>query len=89
MPVAITIDAIFENVPGQHLHHANLASPSARCGRRIKITLLEKFQRGKYLWSEQLWPAAIIGAAAGFGLRGIAIATGLALPGYRPEPEDD
>jgi uncharacterized membrane protein YeiH len=30
-----------------------------------------------------LWPAAIIGAAAGFGLRGLAIATGLKLPGYR------
>jgi uncharacterized membrane protein YeiH len=32
-----------------------------------------------------LWPAAFIGAAAGFGLRGIAIATGLALPGYRDD----
>jgi uncharacterized membrane protein YeiH len=32
-----------------------------------------------------LWPAAIIGAAAGFGLRGLAIATGLALPGYRDD----
>jgi uncharacterized membrane protein YeiH len=31
-----------------------------------------------------LWPAALIGAAAGFGLRAIAIRTGLALPGYRP-----
>lgn len=32
-----------------------------------------------------LWPAAIIGAAAGFGLRALAIATGLALPGYRDD----
>ncbi len=32
-----------------------------------------------------LWPAAFIGAAAGFGLRGVAIATGLALPGYRDD----
>jgi uncharacterized membrane protein YeiH len=31
------------------------------------------------------WPAALIGAAAGFGLRGLAIATGLALPGYRED----
>ncbi len=44
---------------------------------------------GLTLLGLSLWPAAIIGAAAGFGLRGIAIATGLALPGYRPEPEDD
>jgi uncharacterized membrane protein YeiH len=32
-----------------------------------------------------LWPAALIGAAAGFGLRGLAIRTGLALPGYRDD----
>ncbi len=32
-----------------------------------------------------LWPAACIGAAAGFGLRGYAIATGLKLPGYRED----
>ncbi|WP_353217977.1 trimeric intracellular cation channel family protein [Sandarakinorhabdus sp.] len=32
-----------------------------------------------------MWPAAVIGAAAGFGLRGVAIATGLALPGYRED----
>jgi uncharacterized membrane protein YeiH len=44
---------------------------------------------GLTLLGLSLWPAAVIGAAAGFGLRGIAIATGLALPGYRPEPEDD
>lgn len=30
-----------------------------------------------------MWPAAIAGAAAGFGLRALAIATGLKLPGYR------
>jgi len=44
---------------------------------------------GLTLLGLSLWPAAVIGAAAGFGLRGIAIATGLALPGYRPEPEGD
>ena len=44
---------------------------------------------GLTLLGLSLWPAAVIGAAAGFGLRVIAIATGLALPGYRPEPEDD
>ena len=44
---------------------------------------------GLTLLGLSLWPAAIIGAAAGFGLRGIAIATGLALPGYRAQPEDD
>ncbi|WP_439547377.1 trimeric intracellular cation channel family protein [Sandarakinorhabdus sp.] len=32
-----------------------------------------------------LWPAALLGAAAGFGLRGLAISTGLALPGYRDD----
>jgi uncharacterized membrane protein YeiH len=32
-----------------------------------------------------MWPAALIGAGAGFGLRGIAIVTGLALPGYRED----
>jgi len=32
-----------------------------------------------------LWPAAIIGATAGFGLRALAIATGLSLPGYRDD----
>ena len=36
-----------------------------------------------------MWPAAFIGAAAGFGLRAIAIRTGLALPGYRPDSGDD
>lgn len=36
-----------------------------------------------------MWPAALAGAAAGFGLRALAIATGLKLPGYRPEPGDD
>jgi uncharacterized membrane protein YeiH len=38
---------------------------------------------GLTLLGLSLWPAAVIGAAAGFGLRGVAIATGLALPGYR------
>ncbi|WP_156255063.1 trimeric intracellular cation channel family protein [Sandarakinorhabdus oryzae] len=32
-----------------------------------------------------MWPAAIAGAAAGFGLRALAIATGLKLPGYRDD----
>ncbi|WP_310474198.1 trimeric intracellular cation channel family protein [Sandarakinorhabdus sp.] len=36
-----------------------------------------------------VWPAAIAGAAAGFGLRALAIATGLKLPGYRPDTGDD
>lgn len=36
-----------------------------------------------------MWPAAIAGAAAGFGLRALAIATGLKLPGYRPSTGDD
>jgi uncharacterized membrane protein YeiH len=35
-----------------------------------------------------LWPAAILGAAAGFGLRALAITTGLALPGYKPDAGD-
>lgn len=40
---------------------------------------------GLTLLGLSLWPAALIGAAAGFGLRGLAIATGLALPGYRDD----
>lgn len=32
-----------------------------------------------------MWPAAIAGAAAGFGLRAVAISTGLSLPGYRDD----
>jgi uncharacterized membrane protein YeiH len=40
---------------------------------------------GLTLLGLSLWPAAIIGAAAGFGLRGLAIATGLKLPGYRDD----
>lgn len=40
---------------------------------------------GLTLLGLSLWPAALIGAAAGFGLRGLAIATGLALPGYRED----
>ena len=40
---------------------------------------------GLSLLGLSLWPAAVIGAAAGFGLRGVAIATGLALPGYRDD----
>ena len=36
-----------------------------------------------------MWPAAIAGAAAGFGLRALAITTGLKLPGYRPDTADD
>jgi hypothetical protein len=36
-----------------------------------------------------MWPAAVAGAAAGFGLRAIAISTGLALPGYRPDSAED
>ena len=32
-----------------------------------------------------LWSAALIGAAAGFGLRALAITTGLSLPGYRDD----
>lgn len=31
------------------------------------------------------WPAGLAGAAAGFGLRAVAIATGLSLPGYRDD----
>ena len=37
------------------------------------------------LFGLSLWPAALIGAAAGFGLRAVAIATGLSLPGYRDD----
>jgi uncharacterized membrane protein YeiH len=40
---------------------------------------------GLTLLGLSLWPAAIVGAAAGFGLRAIAIRTGLALPGYRDD----
>jgi uncharacterized membrane protein YeiH len=40
---------------------------------------------GLTLLGLSLWPAAITGAAAGFGLRAIAIRTGLALPGYRDD----
>ena len=40
---------------------------------------------GLTLLGLSFWPAAVIGAAAGFGLRGVAIATGLALPGYRED----
>ncbi|WP_164156290.1 trimeric intracellular cation channel family protein [Sandarakinorhabdus rubra] len=40
---------------------------------------------GLTLLGISMWPAALIGAAAGFGLRAIAITTGLALPGYRDE----
>jgi uncharacterized membrane protein YeiH len=40
---------------------------------------------GLTLLGLSLWPAAIVGAAAGFGLRGLAITTGLALPGYRDD----
>jgi uncharacterized membrane protein YeiH len=44
---------------------------------------------GLTLLGLSLWPAALIGAAAGFGLRAIAISTGLTLPGYRPSKVDD
>jgi uncharacterized membrane protein YeiH len=44
---------------------------------------------GLTLLGLSLWPAALIGAAAGFGLRAVAISTGLALPGYRDGPADD
>lgn len=37
------------------------------------------------LFGLSLWPAALIGAAAGFGLRAVAITTGLSLPGYRDD----
>lgn len=40
---------------------------------------------GLTLLGLSLWPAALVGGAAGFGLRGLAIATGLALPGYRDD----
>ena len=43
---------------------------------------------GLTLLGLSLWPAALIGAAAGFGLRALAITTGLALPGYRPDKPD-
>ena len=38
---------------------------------------------GLILLGAPLWPAATLAALAGFALRGVAIARGLALPGYR------
>ena len=60
MPVTITIDAVFENVSGQHLHHADFTRPCAFGLDRIEVTFLEQFEGGENLWAKQLWAAAIM-----------------------------
>ena len=58
--VAVSVDTIVENVLRQHLHHANLTGPGPRRALRVKVAFLEKLQRRKYLWTEELRAAAIM-----------------------------
>jgi len=60
MPVAVAIRAVFEDVAGQHLHHADLARPGTGGARRVEIAAAEQFHRRQHLRSEQAGPAAIM-----------------------------
>ena len=41
---AIAVDAIDQNIFGQHLYHADLAGPGPCCGQRVKIATFEKLK---------------------------------------------
>ena len=60
MAIAIAVHAVLEDVPGQHLHHADLARPGAGGGGRIEVTPLVELHRGEDLRPEDLGAAAVM-----------------------------
>lgn len=61
MTVAIAVDAVGEDVFGEHLHHADLTGPGTGRPGRVEIAFFEEFQRGEDLGSEQFGATAIMG----------------------------
>ena len=57
MPVAVAIRAVFEDVAGQHLHHADLPGPGAGGARGVEVAPAVELERGIDLRQEQLRPA--------------------------------
>ncbi len=60
MAVAIPVNAAFDNITGQHLHHANFTGPRAGGGHGIKIATFEQFKCGKDLGLKQFGSPAIM-----------------------------
>ena len=60
MTVAIAVDAVFNDVRGQHLHHANFTSPGAGGLGRRKLVARKQLERRKYLWAEQRGAATVM-----------------------------
>ena len=73
MAIAIAINAVVQNILGQHLHHANLACPSAGGGGRVEIAAFEQGDGGQQLWPKQRRSAAIMGQG-GQRIGGVEIA---------------
>ena len=72
MPVAIAVCAVFQNVAGQHLDHANLTRPCA-CGCcRVKIAMFEQLHRGENLRAKQFGSAAVMGTVDVDIMRGLS-----------------
>ena len=54
MPVAVAVDPVVHDVLGQHLDHADFASPCAHGVHRVEIAVLEQRQRGEDLRPENI-----------------------------------
>ena len=85
LAISIPVDAIVQDVCGQHLHHANLTGPGTRglCG--IKAALGRQGDGGKHLRLEQFRATTIMGQGQK-GVPGVEIALHRAVVGFkRPE----
>jgi len=60
MPVAVAIDAIAQDVIGQHLHLPDFPRPGALGARRVEIAPLLQRDRGHDLRAKQLGAAAVM-----------------------------
>jgi hypothetical protein len=60
VPVAVPVDAIADDVFGQHLDHPDLARPRPRGRPRIDVAAAVEFQRREDLRLEEVRPPAVV-----------------------------
>jgi hypothetical protein len=61
MSIAVAVDAVVDDVFGQHLDHADFTGPGANGVDRIEIAVLEQFECGEDLRAEDMRAAAVMG----------------------------
>jgi hypothetical protein len=89
MAVAIAVDAVVDDVFGQHLDHADLAGPGALGVHRVEIAVFEQFERGEDLRAEDMRAAAVMGERDQRVERVVVALEGAVIGLERPEGQQD